>query len=902
MKKMFLILFFVSSLLFATIPSTPTLVLPSANATEIAISSYTFKWNTSTGTPTSYHIQISMVSNFSYYTLRDSALTDTLKAVTTLSANTKYFWRVRAKNGDGISAWSTVRSFTTIITLPIRPALTAGNGTNEKFFRMGKLAPYVAWDSTTATRGYYFIDSTVTPHDTLYWGKINLNDDYTWYGKHTFKNIVTFDSTMVLDSAQYFGSNNFTSGFGGLGWKLDYGLSEVAKSNLEFDNLIVRGRLSVYELLVRQIRATNGAIFVTASAKVSNVVGTTVTFYDPSYTGTTYMCPFAAGDLLQVQRFRPDGTTVIKLSKATVSSVSGADAIVVWNTGTFAIGDEVVRIGNTTDASRQNSIYLTSDDSNSPFMDMTSGVNSWTAWGSSDKTKLRLGNLNGTYGYASAHYGLAIGKYSSNFTNVTVDTVNGFRIRNYTTTLGQWANDGSITVGEVGASKSNVIISSNAVKLRTNTTDKLVLNTDGSITLGEVASGKNNILINADSLSLRTNTTSNITLASGGTGYFRGNITSTATITGGTIQTATSGARVVINSTGSSNDIKIYDASALAGTISAASGVVNIDGHVSVFGNTIRSYVTGGDVLLSGTLNRCAINFEDMHQGYDSDANYYFAKLGGTAIDSKVGLYLGSSATATPTYDVNLYRSGANVLTTDDTFDALALQIGVSKFLVNPTGQITKVNNILASSVTGQYLKSDGTSFTPTAFAGVTGSGTINELAYWTSSSAIGTLAVATYPSLTELSYVKGLTSSAQTHIGTKQPQLNGTGFVKASGTTISYDNSTYTTLATVVAATNTWTAENSFDKFKLNAEVSHSVTGTGNYSCTDKNVIILTPTASGYTASLTGLSINRPILVLNGSGTYTVTVNSTTGGKLLAVYGTAWIMYNGTTGVTYVL
>jgi hypothetical protein len=35
-------------------------------------------------------------------------------------------------------------------------------------------------------------------------------------------------------------------------------------------------------------------------------------------------------------------------------------------------------------------------------------------------------------------------------------------------------------------------------------------------------------------------------------------------------------------------------------------------------------------------------------------------------------------------------------------------------------------------------------------------------------------------------------TSSIQTQLNAKQPQLNGTGFVKASGTTISYDNSVY--------------------------------------------------------------------------------------------------------------
>ena len=52
----------------------------------------------------------------------------------------------------------------------------------------------------------------------------------------------------------------------------------------------------------------------------------------------------------------------------------------------------------------------------------------------------------------------------------------------------------------------------------------------------------------------------------------------------------------------------------------------------------------------------------------------------------------------------------------------------------------------------------------------ITGSGNANEIAYFTGSTAIGSLAVATYPSLTELSYVKGVTSAIQTQINGKSP------------------------------------------------------------------------------------------------------------------------------------
>lgn len=54
----------------------------------------------------------------------------------------------------------------------------------------------------------------------------------------------------------------------------------------------------------------------------------------------------------------------------------------------------------------------------------------------------------------------------------------------------------------------------------------------------------------------------------------------------------------------------------------------------------------------------------------------------------------------------------------------------------------------------------------------VTGTGTTNELAYFTGSTTIASLTTATYPSLTELSYVKGVTSSIQTQLNAKQGTL----------------------------------------------------------------------------------------------------------------------------------
>ena len=67
-------------------------------------------------------------------------------------------------------------------------------------------------------------------------------------------------------------------------------------------------------------------------------------------------------------------------------------------------------------------------------------------------------------------------------------------------------------------------------------------------------------------------------------------------------------------------------------------------------------------------------------------------------------------------------------------------------------------------------LIADNTS--PSA-GGTVGPGTINEIAYFDTTSSIASLAVATYPSLTELSYVKGVTSAIQTQLDAKLTSAN---------------------------------------------------------------------------------------------------------------------------------
>jgi hypothetical protein len=90
-------------------------------------------------------------------------------------------------------------------------------------------------------------------------------------------------------------------------------------------------------------------------------------------------------------------------------------------------------------------------------------------------------------------------------------------------------------------------------------------------------------------------------------------------------------------------------------------------------------------------------------------------------------------------------------------------------------GEVTSYNSATGALVVD--IKSHTGSGTYTAWVlnldgtpvdAITGSGTVNEITYFTGARVIASLPVATYPSLTELSYVKGVTSAIQTQLNAK--------------------------------------------------------------------------------------------------------------------------------------
>jgi hypothetical protein len=135
----------------------------------------------------------------------------------------------------------------------------------------------------------------------------------------------------------------------------------------------------------------------------------------------------------------------------------------------------------------------------------------------------------------------------------------------------------------------------------------------------------------------------------------------------------------------------------------------------------------------------------------------------------------------------------AQIGTTGSTLGQLTMA-GNTSGLITIKGQAASgtynFNLPTTAGTAGQILTSQGggsNAMTWTSASGGISGLTTNELVYGNSATTIASLPVATYPSLTELSYVKGLTSSAQTQINAKIGALAAVGATpNANGATIS--------------------------------------------------------------------------------------------------------------------
>lgn len=140
------------------------------------------------------------------------------------------------------------------------------------------------------------------------------------------------------------------------------------------------------------------------------------------------------------------------------------------------------------------------------------------------------------------------------------------------------------------------------------------------------------------------------------------------------------------------------------------------------------------------------------------------------------------------------------------------------------------------------------------------GTGTTNELTYWNGTNTIGSLTTSTYPSLTELSYVKGVTSAIQTQItsATTGDLLNAFSLLGSSFKSISLNVHSPSHIVTGGAL-----ADQSLRFVAVYLPVAQTITGVkffqhtqGNYTANNYNGVGLY-SYSGGTLTLVASSTN---------------------------------------------
>lgn len=215
-------------------------------------------------------------------------------------------------------------------------------------------------------------------------------------GSLTIGGILTLAGGGRLNDGQQFSSPVFASGFAGTGFRVGPDFLYPAQKTAEFDNLIVRGMMRVYELVINKIRVSRGSLLISPGGmKVVSVTPLGGTIYQIAGDDDH---GFTVGDLLRAQKFTTTtGVSGVWQSLCTVVGiVSASVANIDHNSGdppqpTF----EYAVSGHISNAARQGLVYLTADDSGAPFMDIVDGLSSHALWGSSGIVRTRVGKLSG---------------------------------------------------------------------------------------------------------------------------------------------------------------------------------------------------------------------------------------------------------------------------------------------------------------------------------------------------------------------------------------------------------------------------------------------------------------------------------------------------------------------------
>ena len=228
-------------------------------------------------------------------------------------------------------------------------------------------------------------------------------------------------------------------------------------------------------------------------------------------------------------------------------------------------------------------------------------------------------------------------------------------------------------------------------------------------------------------------------------------------------------------------------------TLLNGTGFVKATGTTITYDNTSYLPLTGNTMSGSIGFSDSALLKRGMY-GTMGGSDYWFIGASATATN---GGYIEIATGDDATEPIYIRQYSGDPYTTGT--------VARTATILDASGNTTFPNTLTATTLvksggtSSQFLKADGSIDTSvyltTASASstyqtiitnpVTGTGTINELAYWNSASSIASLTVATYPSLTELAYVKGVTSAIQTQLNAKASSSALSGYLPLTGGTL---------------------------------------------------------------------------------------------------------------------
>lgn len=185
----------------------------------------------------------------------------------------------------------------------------------------------------------------------------------------------------------------------------------------ELTNLSVRGRLEAYEFVKKYLSSIGGNQVVSDDMVIDRIedIGASYRFWQRVNPYGEYDdITLQQNDIIGWQTSSAEGGGID--SRVGTALAGGVDSnnryIIVTKTSIDGDsprqGDTIVRIGSTTNTNRQGLLYLTSNDTNAPYMDVVNGINAASKWNTSSSIKLRVGRLNGIGSLTG--YGIADGK------------------------------------------------------------------------------------------------------------------------------------------------------------------------------------------------------------------------------------------------------------------------------------------------------------------------------------------------------------------------------------------------------------------------------------------------------------------------------------------------------------